>query len=83
MRLAARSLRATCGVAFACFQMLQIGVAQVEALLVPLILDGLVVGKIDQVKGLLDLTQRCPFVCSFIHHVCLSVPFRFFNFTFF
>jgi COP9 signalosome complex subunit 2 len=38
-------------------EVLQVEVSKVENLLVPLILDGLIVGKIDQVRGLLDTTQ--------------------------
>jgi len=37
---------------------LRVAPARVEEILIHLILDGSVQGKIDQVKGMLDLTQR-------------------------
>jgi DNA-binding TFAR19-related protein (PDSD5 family) len=42
----------------ASLQKLRITAEQVENLLIQLILDGEVVGVIDQVKGILDLNQR-------------------------
>jgi len=39
-------------------QQLRVDVARIEEILVHLILDGSIVGRIDQVRGLLDLTQR-------------------------